>query len=270
MAKHPSPRETFEFDLNGFCVLRNFFPESRVDQMDQVIEKSPIGKKVHKFLFITLDDLFLKILTDSRILKICEEWIGPHFRFDHAWGLQHFPGDGDPHQNLHGGPYAEQGFAQYHWFRGKPICTCLIFGIPLAAQLPGQGGAVFIPGSHKSNSDMDGWTMYCDILEEKIEGVSWVVEPELLVGDLLVFTDSIMHGTKPWKALNRHRRMLYLKYSNGAMGWMAQDDEESVYLRSKAKTPLEKNLFRTAHVSLSSGNELQLRPKTVSKKRLFG
>jgi hypothetical protein len=90
-----------------------------------------------------------------------------------------------------------------------------------------------------------------------------VVQPELEVGDLLIFTEATMHGTETWRPTDRRRRNLYYKYSYGFMGWPPFDNEDSLKLRTMARNEQEKNLFRPPYVSATTGNVLEWRPNTI-------
>lgn len=258
-------KELFEFDLTGYVIVRGFLPPERVAYMNRVLDGQSCARQRHKFSFILADPVFLELLSDERVLEACEKWIDPFFRFDHAWGVQHFPAEPNPgeRKNLHGGPYAEQSYFQYHWRNNRPTCTCIIFAYALEPQLPGDGGFVIVPGSHKSNLGINGAQVFTTILNHEYSGAPWVVQPELRAGDLLIFTEATMHGTDTWRAPDRRRRNLYYKYGYGSMGWPAVDDPEIAELRRRARNEQERRLLRPPYVSLTTGNTLEWRQSTV-------
>ena len=45
-----------------------------------------------------------------------------------------------------------------------------------------------------------------------------MVQPEVEVGDVVFFTEALIHGTMPWTAENERRSLLY-KYSPGHSAW---------------------------------------------------
>jgi hypothetical protein len=69
-----------------------------------------------------------------------------------------------------------------------------------------------VPGSHKAN-----FPRPADLPEHDYQ-----VQPELFAGDLLIFTEALMHGTLPWLA-DHERRVLLFKYSPGSMAWSPPD-----------------------------------------------
>ena len=258
-------KKLFEFDLNGYVILKGFLPQTVVSRLNDVLDAQPSARDVHKFKFILTDPMFMDLMSDRRVLEVCHAWIDPFFRFDHAWGVQHYPEEATPaaRENLHGGPYAEQSYFQYHWRNNRPTCTCMIVAYALEAQLPGDGGLVIVPGSHKSNLGLGGTQVFNDILGRDHAGAPWIVQPELHPGDLLIFTEAAMHGTEAWKAKTRRRRNLYYKYGYGSMGWPPSDNEEAIELRKRARTRQEELLLRPPFVSTASGNQLNWREPTL-------
>lgn len=258
------PKETFEFDLNGFVIIRDFLSKEMVARLNDAIDAQPYAKQSHKFHFMKAGDVFLDLMSDRRVLELCKEWIDPHFRFDHAWGVQHYPNDpNSPRvENLHGGPFAEQGAFQYHWHRGKPRTTCILFAYVLEPQRPGDGGLALMPGSHKSNTEI-GIDVFNQYMGRDYHASPWIHRPDLNAGDLLIFTEATMHGTEAWKPTDRRRRNIYYKYCYGWMGWPPVDHEESVWLRANARNEQEKLLVRPPFVSETTGNELRWRGETL-------
>jgi hypothetical protein len=259
------PKQVFEFDLNGFLVVRGFLSARIVTELNDILDRQPSARTAHKFHFVTLDERFIDLLVDPRVLEVCQRWINPYFRFDHAWGVQHYPNEpkSDERKNLHGGPYQEMGYFQYHWYNGAPTCSCIIFAYVLEPQRKGDGGFVVVPGSHKSNLGFSGPRIFSEFLQGDHENANWVFQPELEAGDLLIFTEATIHGTERWKISDRRRRNLYYKYGYGFMGWPPHDNDEIQQLRRMARSEQEANLFRPPYVSTTSGNELCWRPTTL-------
>jgi hypothetical protein len=258
-------RELFEFDLNGYVIIRNFLSVDRVRYINQVLDSTPVVNHTHKFSFMLTDPIFMDLMSHRDILEVCNEWIDPFFRFDHAWGVQHSSNERNAGEgtNLHGGPYQEQSYFQYHWHNGRPTCTCIVFGYVLEPQLAGDGGFVVVPGSHKSNMGLGGFDVFRRILRSDHSRASWVVQPELQAGDLLIFTEAAMHGTKTWQAPDRRRRIIYYKYGYGSLGWPPFDNSEAMELRGRARTEQEQLLLRPPYVSTTTGNELKWREPTL-------
>jgi ectoine hydroxylase-related dioxygenase (phytanoyl-CoA dioxygenase family) len=79
----------------------------------------------------------------------------------------------------------------------------------------GDGGFACVPGSHKSN--------FVDNLPDDVRNYQriphYVVQPAVEAGDVLIFTEALIHGTMPWTA-NHERRTLLYKFSPGHSSWM--------------------------------------------------
>ena len=99
---------------------------------------------------------------------------------------------------------------------------------------PGDGGFIGVPGSHKANQPF------------KPEPDSHlVVQPTLKAGDMLIFTEALMHGTRKWVSPNRRRSLLY-KYSPGYSTWGAADTGS--HFLDMAQTDIERALLRPPFV----------------------
>lgn len=264
MSQFLTLRHKFEFDLNGFVVIKNFLSKEKVKQINDIIDATPEGKNSHKFPFMTKSEIFLDLMEDQRLLEVAHSWIDPHFRFDHAWGVQHHPSEANlaRWENIHGGPFQEQKFFQYHWHNGSPTCTCILMTIVLEPQKENDGGFVLVPGSHKSNLGLPGFEIFQQVMGGKFGDETWLHQPVVDAGDLLIFTEATMHGTKVWKPESRRRRNLYYKYSYGSMSWPTTDLEERKELLSMAKNEQQRLLLRAPFVSETAGNELTWRRPT--------
>ena len=71
-----------------------------------------------------------------------------------------------------------------------------------------------MPGSHKTNflELMPGDVAAFD------RAVDWVVQPPMEAGDVLIFTEALIHGTAPWAA-DHERRTFLFKYSPPHSTW---------------------------------------------------
>ncbi len=253
MTKHQGPTNKceFEFDLNGFTIIRGFIPQTTVDAMNQSVEESlyPVGR--HKFDFIESGELFFKQIFDARVMKYCEKWIGSHFRFDHAWGVHFGPNNTASRENLHAGPFQNQGFFQYNWYNNHPKTSCLLFCYVLKDQPQGEGGLVLLPGSHKLNYPI---TTHASV--ELFEGfygkdfasIPSLVQPSLQAGDLLIMSEATIHGTARWTSSIHWRRNLYYKYCHGFMGWLPHDNATIARLRNRASGRLECRVLERPYV----------------------
>jgi ectoine hydroxylase-related dioxygenase (phytanoyl-CoA dioxygenase family) len=78
------------------------------------------------------------------------------------------------------------------------------------------------------------------------------VNPALEKGDLLIFTEALVHGTVNWRSAAPRRTLLY-KYSPGYSCWMP--DEQLAPLRALASSELQHQLLRAPSVGAPAAEE---------------
>lgn len=180
-------------------------------------------------------------------MEICSYMLGVGFRFDHAFGIQYGPRteNGGGHEGLHAGPFANHGSFRYQWFAGKPHCGLLVFDYFLESVRRADGGLILVPGSHKLNLPLTGHDVYRNILEGSVDA-EWIHNPEMGAGDLLIFTEALIHGTRRWKPRDRRRRNIHMSYSPAYQA-SRHYDQILKYL-SLARSAAQKALLRPPYV----------------------
>ena len=68
---------------------------------------------------------------------------------------------------------------------------------------PGKGGFCCIPGSHKSNYRLP------QQISENFEESPYVINPDMPAGSVILFSESLTHGTATWNAMHERRTLLY-------------------------------------------------------------
>ncbi|KAF4744277.1 hypothetical protein FOZ63_033115, partial [Perkinsus olseni] len=123
---------------------------------------------------------------------------------------QHPGGEGF---DLHGGRLLPSGHLNYPVLytsvdNTSVQCSLLTVSIAITDMPLGEGGFVTLPGSHKSSFPLTD-----DIRHARHAAVKdMLVQPALEAGDVLLFTEALIHGTLPWKG--RHtRRTLLLRFA---------------------------------------------------------
>lgn len=228
--------ETYEFDLNGYIVYRNLISPEDLDQMNRIIDADQAGKETaasFHFSFLDLDPVFLEMMVHPRTLQIIRVMVGDWLRLDHAYGLQ-LTTTTEVRENLHGGPRADQGEHQYQWLDGKMYNGLIVVMYALADVNPGDGGFICVPGSHKAN-----------LVHRLPLHSHLVVNPSLRAGDMIIFTEALVHGTRRWQGEHRRRSLLY-KYSPGYSTWA--DYEGMRKFQDMAQNDLQRDLLRPPHV----------------------
>jgi hypothetical protein len=252
--------EIYFLDCLGFAIIRNFHSPQIVDELNSIIDEHLQGEKPVKFKTIGVHDRFLDLMSDPRLLKRLEFFLGSTFRFDHGFGRQQPTWRGDA-ANLHGGPYSD-GYNVYCTNGGKVFTTQIQVCHVLKDQKSEDGGLVFLPGSHKSNAfnnmrsgfgnDPVSGNDLLRAIEEDFDS-PYLMCPNLSAGDVVLFTDAIIHGCKPWKA-NHIRRNLYYSYMTGFISWRKYDPE----IQKLARNETEERLLRPPYIGDFQYNGIHL------------
>jgi len=230
--------EIYEFDLNGYILYRDLIPAGDLRRMNEIIDANLDERNPGNFSFLDLDAIFMEVMALPLTLRIMRVIIGDWMRLDHAYGIQ-MTSDMDTRENLHGGLRADQGEHQYQWANGRMWNGLIVIMYALEDVNPGDGGFVCVPGSHKAS-----FNSYKPPVDSHL-----VVNPSLKAGDMLIFTEALVHGTISWKS-NRRRRSILYKYSPGYSSW-AQPDSLKKY-EALATSDVQRDLLRPPYVGQRS------------------
>ncbi len=228
-----SGEQQFEFDLQGYVVLRGVLSAAECSRLsalaDQAWPAQPgDGPDRRTERISRWGSPFLDLIDHDAVLPALIDLVGPKLRLDHDYCL--FMRRGGRSSTLHGGPFL---FETDHWYRyhdgvmrnGLTVATFTLVDAPR-----GAGGFVCIPGSHKTN--------YLRELPEDVRSLSrrpdYVVQPELGAGDVVIFTEALIHGTAPWTADHERRALLY-KYSPPHSAWALDRYDHADYPNATAR-----------------------------------
>ena len=95
---------------------------------------------------------------------------------------------------------------------GRIYCDDLVFFFYLTDVLPGDGGLVVVPGSHKSEFKRPENFFVPDSEGTDPQPHPAVVNITPRAGDVVVITEMLTHGVLIWKPEDRDRRFLILRY----------------------------------------------------------
>jgi ectoine hydroxylase-related dioxygenase (phytanoyl-CoA dioxygenase family) len=232
--------EGYRFDLQGFLVRRSVLSATEVAELNRAVDALAArpGASIQSQRFAGLLEAggpLLTLMDHPGIFDVVRELCGDQVRLDHAYGIVMAPGTSG--LALHGGA---QPFdpAQFYVVEAGRIHTGLIaVQWALVDHQPGDGGFACIPGSHRAafarpeSVDLDH---------------ELVVEVTMEAGDLVVFSEALTHGTRPWGAARDRRSVLY-KYSPGNSSW-AKDPACSERAMRKM-TDRQKRLCQPASVA---------------------
>ena len=191
-------------DEQGYAVIHQ---GARPDLVARYLEsiqgvKRPNGWP-HKAEVLHLDPVaFTWVLRQKRLRKVIRRLCGDYARLDNHF-LFTYPGEGAK-PNVHGGPFSERG-SVYYQSQGLTTQTSnLKIGIALQAQC----GPGIIPGTHKLN---DSYRVV-----KVIRGVHELTTSQLAAGEIVIFTDALLHGTPD---VSGFRQMLYYTFTPGHVCW---------------------------------------------------
>lgn len=214
--------EKFAVDLEGYLVIKNVLTPDEVAEMNAIIDKG--DRQGPPSLW---GESFKRLIDHPKILPYLIELLGPYVRLDHDYAI--FMNSGERGGRLHGGEDGGRpgGPEADHWYKYRDgvirngLC---VMTYNLADAPEGAGGFACIPGSHKSNFP----TEVPPEVRHFERPVHYVVQPPIEAGDVLFFTEAVIHGTMPWRAAHQRRALLY-KYSPGHSAWAGNYYDISKY-----------------------------------------
>ena len=204
--------ERFTVDLQGYLVIKDVLTDDEVDEMNAIIDKGNLDGPPSLW-----GAPFKRLIDHPKIFPYLIELLGPYVRLDHDYAL--FMNEGDRRGGLHGGEDGGRpgGPEADHWYKyrdGVMRNGLCVMTYNLTDAPDGAGGFACIPGSHKSNFP----THVPQEVRRFERPAHYVVQPALDAGDVLFFTEAVIHGTMPWQAEHQRRSILY-KYSPGHSAW---------------------------------------------------
>lgn len=214
--------EKFQVDLDGYLVIKNVLTDDEVAEMNAFIDKGKMDGRPS----LWRED-FKKLMDHPKILPYLIELLGPYVRLDHDYAI--IMNKGEKRGALHGGEDGGRpgGNVGDHWYKyrdgvirnGLSVMTYNLSDAP-----EGSGGFACVPASHKSN--------FAPEIPREVRtferNAHYVVQPPLEAGDVLFFTEALIHGTMPWQADHQRRALLY-KYSPGHSAWNSNYYDISKY-----------------------------------------
>ena len=239
--------EIYEFDLTGYIVYRDLITPEDVRRMNEIIDPNLTDQDPGHFGFLPgdgtdSDTCFLELMAHPRTLQIIRVLLGDWLRLDHAYAIQ-MTEDTDANENLHGGLRENQGEHQYQWVYNNMYNGLIVVMYALEDVNPGDGGFICVPGSHKANINTYKPPVYSHL----------VANPSLKAGDMLIFTEALVHGTRKWTSNNKRRSLLY-KYSPGYSTW--GDPAQLERSRELAQNDLQRALLRPPFVGGANSDRI--------------
>ncbi len=303
-------KQRYLFDLNGFLVVRGAFSEETVVAANAAID-AHLGRMHERKGQLRTSSLygrdsaalvgdgntgrmdlggmlgwasphrepFRDVLCHPPVAQALNDLLGPGYRLDHSPLMIAMERGAEGH-TLHGGAVTEAGEPAwplaYEFRHGQMRNQLLTACMQLSPANPGDGGFCVVPGSHKSNFPVP--PALADLGDDELN--EYVQQPSLQPGDLLLFTEAVLHGTLPWTAAHQRRTVIYRfapagsAYGRGYLpSWPAEATEGmSDAQRAVMEAPFHPRMNRT-YVT-PEGDAAAPRPREQFKvefdERVFG
>jgi hypothetical protein len=231
--------EKYLFDLTGYLVIRQALTPEEVTHLNEGIDhhiealqeretslagdSQALSGTSHR---LDMGDMlswekpwcepFRALLAHPGVKPYLDAILGEGYRLDHGPGLIAME-EGCEGGLLHGGGVERGDFSEAYFFKNGRIYTGLtVVEYMLTDEGPGEGGVAVLPGSHKANLPCPQGIIRWEEHQEH------VVEVNTKAGDAVLFTETLTHGTLPWKGKHQRRALLYKlspsfqAYSGGA------------------------------------------------------
>jgi ectoine hydroxylase-related dioxygenase (phytanoyl-CoA dioxygenase family) len=203
--------ERYLFDVRGFLVRRGVLDEREVATLNAAVDAlrlPPAGPTIQSQRFtdhLATSPAFVGLLDHPAIFEVVTEVCGSTLRLDHSYGI--VMGSRTSGLGLHGGgtPFDPAQF--YVVNDGRIHCGLVAVEWVLVDHPPGAGGFTCVPGSHRAS-----FRVPADLPADAS------VDVPMAAGDVVVFTEALVHGTRPWQAPYERRALVY-KYSPGNSSW---------------------------------------------------
>lgn len=214
---HLTKEEQFRFDLQGYLVVRNVLSAEECERLwelaDEVWPETPDDGPFRRTGSISRWHVdFLNLMDHPKVLPYLIELMGSRLRIDHDYCI--FMKKGATRNYLHGGPRLFETDHWYHYQDGRIRNGLTVATWVLSDANPGDGGFTCIPGSHKTNF----LKFFPRDVAQFDRDADYVYQPPLRAGDVLIFTEALIHGTATWTADHERRALLY-KYSPPHSTW---------------------------------------------------
>jgi len=226
--------ELYEFDLRGYKIFRGMLDTDQIQKAKGILDNIKGSTGTGKFSFFGLHPFFAELMALPRTVNIVKSLCGEYARFDHAIGLRMTKGE-EQRQGLHGGHRTSQGAFGYEVHQEQIHCGLIKVLYSLTETKVGDGGFCCIPGSHKSGFGCHPRATRNHLVEN----------PAIQPGDMLVFTEALVHGSKIWQA-DHERFVLIYSYAPGYLAW--KDPNTLTDYWPHIKTQAQKDLMRPPFV----------------------
>lgn len=209
--------ERYLFDLQGFLVVESALTPQEIAALNLQINRQ-IAVEDQQLPCLRFDRLlpwgtaFRSLIDNPQITPYLTELLGSNFRLDHDYLHIIRHGKGPIGTALHGGGTPYDPCQYYTYKNGRMYNGLLAVAYNLTDVQRGEGGFGCIPGSHKSNLPFPNKWQDLEQPHPCVQAITGKA------GTAIIFTESLTHGTLPWKGL-QERHTLFYKYSPHPSAW---------------------------------------------------
>ena len=194
--------ERYRFDLQGFLLVPGVLGAAEVDACNRAVDAfagTPAAAAGVLGWPLPHREPFRRLLVHPAAVARLNELCGTRFRLDH--GPRLLAGGDGTGAELQGGGEPFSPAAWYHQQNGRIFASA----VTAAWQLAGEGGLSVVPGSHKAVEPAPADVRAGD------RGAAMDVIRELptRAGDLVLFAETVTHGTRPGNGTSDRRAVLY-------------------------------------------------------------
>ena len=223
-------REKFLFDLEGYLLVKDFLTPDEVKALNDAVDANVVPMEEyewtgpsqyaggmdgeyeirHAYGMVTWEQPwcqpFRDLIAHPKLIPYANSLFGRGWRLDsEPFIIMARQGCGG--HGLHGYTSRAYDGAQCYTFANGQFRTGMTqFQYQLRDIEEGNGGVTVIPGSHKANFKCTEDIMLYNTDREVVRNVA------CKAGDLVIFMESTIHGSLPWKADYERRSLLY-RYS---------------------------------------------------------
>ena len=236
--------QRFIFDVQGYLLVPGVLSKPKIKQMLDEMAGKGLGdaqndpSKSRFGGFLGWGPLWRDLIDHPKIFPLLVEMMGPYLRIDHAYGMAMRAAGKRGGEGLHnragmldhGIYYISHGNLARN---GLMVVSWALTDAPL-----GSGGFCCIPGSHKALYPVP--KNWYDVHDNPM-----VKQIPMRAGDVVIFTESLTHGTMAWTDETHERRSVLLKYCPGYMQWGQKPMDAS---KIEGLTKRQKKIMEGAYV----------------------